>query len=114
MGYIYGDSTPFPEDVNYIDLVRYTVECCVELLLAEQQINLTVARTNEFNRQAAFDRQRLNAMLEVSRAALGHFVNGTSPRTVQSAARIADSASNVIERELLDLERAVEQELVEG
>ena len=38
MGHVFGDSTPFPYDVNFIELIRHAVECGVELCKAQHNI----------------------------------------------------------------------------
>ena len=32
MGHVYGDSTPFPFDINFVELIRHAVECGVTLM----------------------------------------------------------------------------------
>ena len=38
MGHVYGDSTPFPYDVNFIEQIRRLVECGVELMRAQHEV----------------------------------------------------------------------------
>ena len=42
MSHVYGDSTPFPYDVDYIDLSRLAVDCAVQLLSAQHAIAASV------------------------------------------------------------------------
>ena len=45
MSYLYGDSTLSKLEVNYIELLRDAVDCCVQVLLADQRIGEGAART---------------------------------------------------------------------
>src|SRR3954462_12211111 len=38
MGYLYGDSTPSTLETDYIEFLRDAVDCCVQVLLADERI----------------------------------------------------------------------------
>lgn len=103
MGYVYGDSSPFPYDIDFIELLRHAVGCSVTLLDAHQSIVNAGERSGaaELARQA--DRARLDRVAEAVRQSLGAYVVGPE-RQVLVAARIMDSARGVIDEEVSAIE----------
>src|SRR5580692_1718947 len=59
---VYGDSTPFPHEGNFIETIRHAVDCGVALLAAEQTIQRAIARAAEIDRARHLERSRLEAM----------------------------------------------------
>ena len=53
MSYLYGDSTPSTLEVNYIEFLRDAVDCCVQVLLADQRIAEGKARTRALEQATA-------------------------------------------------------------
>lgn len=58
--YLYGDSTPSSLEVNYIELVRATIDACVEVLAAQSRIRDGELRLHEIERQARQDEELLS------------------------------------------------------
>ena len=44
MARVYGDSTPFPHDIDYIHMLRDGVDCAVRLLAAQHSIRVAEDR----------------------------------------------------------------------
>jgi hypothetical protein len=107
MGHVYGDSTPFPYDVNFIEQIRQTVDCGVALVSAhnamhdagEQNVSAEQLRKNE--------RTRLAAMADALKLTMTAFMSSNSERTARGAQRILDGARQVIDGELNALDNHV-------
>jgi hypothetical protein len=104
MGHVYGDSTPFPFDINFIELIRHSVECGVTLLLAQHEIVSAVDRSGNFDQLRKQERARLDAMSDAIKLTMTAFTSSKSERMVRTASRILESARGVIESEMSELE----------
>jgi hypothetical protein len=104
MGHVYGDSTPFPYDVNFIELVRHAVECAVMLMSAQHSIASAVDRSGNFDQLRKQERARLDAMSDAMKLTMTAFMSSHSERMVRTAQRVLESARSVIESELMSLE----------
>ncbi|MEY4551063.1 MAG: hypothetical protein RL685_7258 [Pseudomonadota bacterium] len=99
MSYLYGDSTPFPYDVDYIDLCRHAVDCALQLLSAQHAIGSALTREEAHSQQRNLERGRLSAMSEAVERALGPFLNSDSEPTAQAALRTLQSAKACLEEQ---------------
>ena len=106
MGHVYGDSTPFPYDVNFIELIRHAVECGVALLQAQHEIVTAVDRSGSFDQLRKQERARLDAMSDAIKLTMTAFTSSKSERMVRTASRILESARAIIEGEMAELEGA--------
>jgi hypothetical protein len=104
MGHVYGDSTPFPYDINFIELIRHAVECGVTLLHAQNEIANAVDRSGSFDQLRKAERSRLDAMSDAVKLTMTAFTSSKSERMVRTASRILETARAVIEVEMGDLE----------
>jgi hypothetical protein len=104
MSYLYGDSTPFPYDIDYIDLTRNAVDCAVQLLSAQHAIASALGREEEQNQARNVERARVQAMSEAVEKALAPFLSGESEYTSQAAAHTLQCAKTS-----LDEARAAEE-----
>lgn len=104
MGHVYGDSTPFPFDVNFIELIRQAVECGCALLAAQHEIVNAVDRSGSFEQMRKAERARLDAMADAVKLTMTAFTSSKSERMVRTASRILESSRAVIEGELAQLE----------
>ena len=59
MSRVYGDSTPFPYDIDYIDLLKQAIDCSVQLLSAQQSINVAAERFQNLERTQQSGRNQL-------------------------------------------------------
>jgi hypothetical protein len=104
MPHVYGDSTPFPYDIDCIDLLRHSVDCCVQLLSAEHAIALTRERSRHLAGVQAVEKAELSAIWDAVRGALNVGAI-TSERIGRSMARVLEAARATIDDELATLER---------
>ena len=112
MGHVYGDSTPFPYDVNFIELVRHAVECAVMLMSAQHSIASAVDRSGNFDQLRKQERARLDAMSDAMKLTMTAFMSSHSERMVRTAQRVLESARAVIESELMSLEGQANGEIM--
>lgn len=106
MGHVYGDSTRFPFEINFIDLIRHAVECGVALLHGQREIATAVDLTGNLDQARKAERSRIDAMSDALKLTMTAFTSSRSERMVRTAARILEGARHVIETELQELETA--------
>lgn len=104
MAHVYGDSTTFPFDVNFIELIRHAVECCVTIMGAQHQIATAVDRSGNFDQLRKQERARMDAMSDAIKLTMTAFMSSHSERMVRTASRVLESARAVIESELAALD----------
>ena len=105
MSYLYGDSTTFPYDVDYIDLSRHGVECAMQLLSAQHAIVSALAREEAQSQVRNVDRSRLIKMSEAVESSLGPFLNAESEQVVRAAARALQAAKTALDDERAEGDR---------
>ncbi len=105
MSYLYGDSTTFPYDVDYIELARGAVDCALQLFSAQQAIASALVREEAQNQQRSVQRGRLTSMGEVLERALEPFLRGDSEPTAQAALRVLQGAKACLEEQRGEGER---------
>ena len=112
MSYLYGDSTPSKLEVNFIEFLRDAVECCVQVLLADQRIAEGVARTRALEAATAAEIARLQKMgALVPRALDGTSVGEPASATARCVAEIVRSAADIV-RSAAEAESANLQEAI--
>ena len=74
MTHVYGDSTPFPYDVDYIDLSRLAVDCAVQLMSAQHAIATSLERGETLGQERRAEVARINAMARSVESALEPYV----------------------------------------
>jgi hypothetical protein len=105
MSYLYGDSTTFPYDVDYIDLSRSAVDCALQLFSAQHAIGSALAREEALNQQRNLQRGRLTSMAEAMERALNPFLSSDSEPTSQAALRTLQCAKACLEEQRGEGER---------
>jgi hypothetical protein len=105
MSYLYGDSTKFPYDIDYIELTRNAVECVVQLLSAQHAIASALSREEGQNQARNGERARLLTMSEAIENALAPFLSTESEHTSRAAARALNNAKTCLDEERADEER---------
>src|SRR4051812_46201717 len=75
MTHVYGDSTPFPYDVDYIDLSRLAVDCAVQLMSAQHAIATALERGENLGQARRSEVARINAMARAVESGLSPFVS---------------------------------------
>ena len=104
MGHVYGDSTPFPYDVNFIELIRGAVDCGVVLLGSQHAISLAADQSGNIEQVRKQEHSRLDAMSDAVKLTLTAFLSSSSERMVRTATRILETARGVIESEITEME----------
>ena len=102
MSHLYGDSTPFPYDVDYIELSRYAVECAVQLFSAQHSISAALERAQAVSHARSTEATRLAVMTQSVQEALAGFSTGDSERI---AGRIVECVQSTANEELVAIER---------
>jgi hypothetical protein len=104
MGHVYGDSTPFPFDINFIELIRQAVECGVTLMSTQHAITMAVDRSGNFEQVRKAEKARLAAMSDAIKLTMTAFMSSPSERMVRTAQRVLDTTRSVIDGEVGALE----------
>ena len=112
MSYLYGDSTPSKLEVNFIEFLRDAVECCVQVLLADQRIAEGAAHTRALEAATAAEIARLQKMgALVPKALEGTSVGDPASPTARCVAAIVGSAADLVrsaaEAESANLQAAI-------
>ena len=105
MSYLYGDSTTFPYDVDYIELSRHGVECAMQLLSAQHAIGSALVREGAQSQARQVDRSRLINMVEAVESTLAPYLNAESEQLVRAASRVLQSAKAALEDERAEGDR---------
>jgi hypothetical protein len=107
MGHVYGDSTPFPYDVNFIEQIRRLVECGVELMRAQHAVGEARQAAVGVEALRKAERARLTAMSDAVKLTMTAFSSALSERIARAANRILDSSRSIIEGEMAALDGQV-------
>src|SRR5438105_4391038 len=99
MGYVYGDSTPFPYELDFIALVRQVVQCGVRLLQAQVNVDEAIGRRTAAEQTRTSESARLDRIREAVRLSMQPYVPGPE-RQVRVATRVVESAKFVVDGEL--------------
>jgi hypothetical protein len=114
MTHVYGDSTPFPYDVDYIDLSRLAVDCAVQLMSAQHAIATALERGETLGRDRRAEVARINAMARAAESALEPFCQpGAAPASTggdRVAQRILEGVKGTASAELAALEHESAEE----
>jgi hypothetical protein len=103
MGHVYGDSTPFPYDADFISTIRHAVECGVQLCEAQATIDAALAHTGDADQQSKGERARLAALSDAVLLTINAFAS-SSERVVRASTRILDTARDVVAFEVAALD----------
>jgi hypothetical protein len=114
MSYVYGDSTPFPYDLDYIELYRHAVDCAVQLFSAQHSISTALARADLAGEARGTEVVRLSAMADSVKDALSKFLSTDSAQTERIAGRILECVKSTAHDELTALERQAADEMAQA
>jgi hypothetical protein len=121
MAYLYGDSTPFPLDENFLDTLRDVTEAASALLRVDGGIAQARERAEEARREATREQVRIEGLA----ATLGRAFDGAlgdhevpqaalvASRAVQAARGVLDSARGESALRRDDALRLVERDMAE-
>ena len=104
MSHVYGDSTPFPYDSNFIEQIRKTVDCGVALLEAEVAIRAVRERAVSVEQLRKTERTRLAALSDALKLTMTAFMSSSSERISRGAGRILELARGVLDGEVSALD----------
>lgn len=107
MSRVYGDSTPFPHDLDYIHMMRDSIDCAVRLLSAQQAIRAAVERAQASERSREREVIELNALFERVQAAVAPSITEGLDRTVRTAAQFVAGARGMVDVATADLDAQV-------
>jgi hypothetical protein len=110
MSHVYGDSTPFPYDVDYIDLSRLAVDCAVQLLSAQHAIAASIERGEALAQERRTEIGRINTMARSIEASMEPFVKAGAAATERIAQRMLDCVKGTASTELATLEHQAAEE----
>jgi hypothetical protein len=109
MTHVYGDSTPFPYDVDYIDLSRLAVDCAVQLMSAQNAIATSLERGETLGQERRAEVARITAMARSVEASLEPFLEtGSGPDRL--AQRMLECIRSTASAELATLEHQAAEE----
>lgn len=109
MTHVYGDSTPFPYDVDYIDLSRLAVDCAVQLISAQHAIATALERGESLGQARRSEVARINAMAQSVESGLSPFVSAGSGAD-RIAQRMLECVQSTASAELATLEHEAAEE----
>jgi hypothetical protein len=108
---VYGDSTPFPLEGNFIETIRHATDCGVALLAAQSTIHKAHGRIAEVDRAKHLERARLEAMSGTLKRTLAVEMAPSAERLVRAGSRILDASRVAIEGEIVALETGAAGEM---
>jgi hypothetical protein len=97
MSYLYGDSTPSTLEVNFIEFLRDAVDCCVQVLLADQRIAEGATRVRALDASTSAEIARLQKVgALVPKAFEGTPVGEAGSPAARCVAEIVRSAADIV------------------
>jgi hypothetical protein len=97
MSYLYGDSTPTTLEVNFIEFLRDAVDCCVQVLLADQRIAEGATRVRALDASVTAEIARLQKVgALVPKAFEGTPLGEAASPTARCVAEIVRSAADIV------------------
>ena len=107
---LFGDSTPFPYGLDFLNTLRSVVDCCVAMLAAQHAVDQAVKRHSQVEEGLKGERWRLDSLLEAVRKAAAPFA--VAPANVTgTAADVMLATRAIVERERTAVERRWSGEL---
>ena len=92
MGYLYGDSTSFPLNENFVETLRALSDMCVTLLRVDEQLDETEAKSQEAKNLCNKEQGRLEALANSLLKALEtHVADPQAPDAQATAVRCLQS-----------------------
>lgn len=110
MSHVFGDSTPFPYDVDYIDLSRNAVDCAVQLMSAQHAIATSLERAETLGQERRVEVGRINAMAHAVETALEPFVQSNAAGGDRLGQRMLECVKGTASAELATLEHQAAEE----
>jgi hypothetical protein len=111
MSRVYGDSTPFPHDIDYIHMLRDGVDCAVRLLSAQHSIRVAEERADSAERAMRAEVTELNALFEHVQSAAVRVTPDGMDVVARACGQIATGARAVVDGAIRELESQVSVEV---
>src|SRR5262245_9288038 len=89
--YVYGDSTPFPHDCDFIAALHDAVECGVSLMQTQEAITDANRRAEEAGRRRHVERARLLQLADAIKHAIVTDASTAPERVARVGARLVAS-----------------------
>lgn len=114
VGRVYGDSTPFPYEVDYIELIDAAVDCAVALLLSQNGIARGQRDAVEAEARVRLQLKELGALGKGVEATLTGAVADVSEATKQIAQQVIQSARGHVDTAFASLRSELEKSKLEA
>ncbi len=111
MPHLYGDSTPFPYDVDYIELSRNAVDCAVQLLSAQHAISSALERAEALNGAVASLVARVRSVHSSVNGVLEPQLAADSMQLERVARRLLEKVEGTVTDELARIEQQATEEI---
>jgi hypothetical protein len=107
---LFGDSTPFPHGLDFLNALVGVVDCCVGLLAAQHAIDQAVKRSCAVEEGLKGERWRLDSLVEAVRKAAAPFAS-TPAHASSAATEVMAATRTLVDRERAEVERRWSGEL---
>jgi hypothetical protein len=104
---VYGDSTPFPHDIDYIHMLRDGVDCAVRLLAAQYSIRVAEERADCAERAMRSEVTELNTLFDRVQSAVAKATPDGMEIVARACGQIATGARAVVDGAIRELEAQV-------
>lgn len=111
MPHLYGDSTPFPYDVDFIELSRNAVDCAVQLLSAQHAITSAQERAEALNGTLVSLVARVRSVHSSVSGVLEPQLAAESIQLERVARRMMESMEVTVNEELARIEHQASEEI---
>lgn len=111
MSRVYGDSTPFPHDLDYIQMLRDGIDCAVRLLSAQHSIRAAMQRADAAEQAKQHEAKELDALFDRVQSATSSSLSEGLDRTVRTAAQIVAGTRSMVDAAIRDLDANVSVEV---
>jgi len=112
MGYLYGDSTPSPLEVNFFDFLRDSVDFCVQVLLSSERLRREIANGEALRRAASTDAARFERLgSAVSLALKDAYTGEGNAHVAPCAVAIIRATGDLVRTEIEQLNATCQSEL---
>jgi hypothetical protein len=108
MAILYGDSTLFPYEEDFIEISKDLIECCASLFSIQHVIATSLSNMRERELHRRTESQKLAALLDATHHATA---TATGERACKISGQVFEAAKAVIDREVADLEAQTTQEI---
>ena len=113
MSYLFGDSTPSPFRINFVEFLRLAMGFSVHVLRVEERVVAAQERRKQVEKDTESDRRHLDHLLSCLTDTIQNASASNRPRVAEHAESIQRKAQEVIESGWQSLEQALNKDLAE-